>query len=205
MYKNLEKGRSMIEMLGVLAIIGVLSIGGIAGYSKAMEKWKINKTVGEYSMFAANVIRHIDEFNRLNTTVNQYPVVDVVKALGLVPETWEKMNTQDVRDTWGNQVGIFVRSGHLQLEIIQGKENGISSRKFCEAMLRDFAQPLSNVLYMARFMRWTSNSDSYYYGNAYCAEDKKCLRDLTNADINQICNSCVNDENTRYCSLILNF
>ena len=27
-------GRSMIEMLGVLAIIGVLSVGGIAGYSK---------------------------------------------------------------------------------------------------------------------------------------------------------------------------
>ena len=28
-----ESGRSMIEMLGVLAIIGVLSVGGIAGYS----------------------------------------------------------------------------------------------------------------------------------------------------------------------------
>ncbi len=36
-------GRSMIEMLGVLAIIGVLSVGGIAGYSKAMETYKINK------------------------------------------------------------------------------------------------------------------------------------------------------------------
>ncbi|MBS6473139.1 MAG: hypothetical protein KH347_02690 [Acetobacter sp.] len=31
-----ESGRSMIEMLGVLAIIGVLSVGGIAGYSQAM-------------------------------------------------------------------------------------------------------------------------------------------------------------------------
>ena len=29
--KKLESGRSMVEMLGVLAIIGVLSIGGIAG------------------------------------------------------------------------------------------------------------------------------------------------------------------------------
>ena len=29
--KQKEKGRSMVEMLGVLAIIGVLSIGGIAG------------------------------------------------------------------------------------------------------------------------------------------------------------------------------
>ena len=44
MIKN-ENGRSMIEMLGVLAIIGVLSVGGIAGYSKAMMKYKVNKTI----------------------------------------------------------------------------------------------------------------------------------------------------------------
>ena len=50
MYKNFEKGRSMIEMLGVLAIVGVLSVGGIAGYSKAMEKWKLDKAIGDYSM-----------------------------------------------------------------------------------------------------------------------------------------------------------
>lgn len=49
MYKNWEKGRSMIEMLGVLAIIAVLSVGGIAGYSQALEKWKINKTLEGYS------------------------------------------------------------------------------------------------------------------------------------------------------------
>ena len=36
-------GRSMVEMLGVLAIIGVLSVGAIAGYSKAMMKYKLNK------------------------------------------------------------------------------------------------------------------------------------------------------------------
>ena len=43
--KNNQFGRSMVEMLGVLAIIGVLSIGAIAGYNKAMEKHKINKTI----------------------------------------------------------------------------------------------------------------------------------------------------------------
>ena len=42
--KNDQTGRSMVEMLGVLAIIGVLSVGGIAGYSKAMTKFKITKT-----------------------------------------------------------------------------------------------------------------------------------------------------------------
>jgi len=45
-----ESGRSMVEMLGVLAIIGVLSIGGIAGYTMAMNKYQANEIV--------NVIMH---------------------------------------------------------------------------------------------------------------------------------------------------
>ena len=55
MYKIFENGRSMIEMLGVLAIIGVLSVGGITGYSKAMEKFKINKTIQQITEIAANI------------------------------------------------------------------------------------------------------------------------------------------------------
>ena len=51
---NTQDGRSMIEMLGVLAIIGVLSVGGIAGYSKAMMKFKINKTIDQISQIVAN-------------------------------------------------------------------------------------------------------------------------------------------------------
>ena len=42
MKKN-ESGRSMVEMLGVLAIIGVLSIGGIAGYTLAMNRYRANE------------------------------------------------------------------------------------------------------------------------------------------------------------------
>ena len=44
--KNInESGRSMVEMLGVLAIIGVLSIGGIAGYTRAMRNWRANEII----------------------------------------------------------------------------------------------------------------------------------------------------------------
>ena len=35
-----DTGRSMVEMLGTLAIIGVLSIAGIAGYRYALTKYK---------------------------------------------------------------------------------------------------------------------------------------------------------------------
>jgi len=52
---NNENGRSMIEMLGVLAIIGVLSVGGIAGYSKAMQKYRINKTIEQITLIAGNI------------------------------------------------------------------------------------------------------------------------------------------------------
>lgn len=46
MKKN-ETGRSMVEMLGVLAIIGVLSVGGITGYRTAMDRYKANKLINE--------------------------------------------------------------------------------------------------------------------------------------------------------------
>ncbi len=198
-------GRSMIEMLGVLAIIGVLSVGGIAGYSKAMEMFKINKAVGEYSMLAAGLLEHVDYFNNLNKDSTQYPLVETVKALNLVPETWGVESVQYMRDSWGNRLGIFTRSGHFQLEINLGKGNSKSSVKFCEAMMRDFAQPLSDTLYQAYFFRWNHPGTSYY-GDKYCYEsDGECLRNLKLTDINQICKSCVDDESLRYCSLILNF
>ena len=50
-----QSGRSMIEMLGVLAIIGVLSVGGIAGYSKAMSKYRTNKVLDQVSMLITNI------------------------------------------------------------------------------------------------------------------------------------------------------
>ena len=55
--KNLsqETGRSMIEMLGVLAIIGVLSVGGIAGYSMAMSKFKVTKAIDQVQTITTNV------------------------------------------------------------------------------------------------------------------------------------------------------
>ena len=45
-----ERGRSMVEMLGVLAVIGVLSIGGIQGYTYAMNKYRANNVLNEINM-----------------------------------------------------------------------------------------------------------------------------------------------------------
>ena len=54
-----ENGRSMVEMLGVLAIIGVLSVGAIAGYSKAMMKYKLNKHAEAINLLINNVLQLI--------------------------------------------------------------------------------------------------------------------------------------------------
>ncbi len=76
-----ENGRSMVEMLGVLAIIGVLSVGGIAGYSKAMNKYKINKTTDQVSMLVANI-------RTLFSSQGNYDGLDNSAAVkfGVVPE-----------------------------------------------------------------------------------------------------------------------
>ena len=47
-----QSGRSMVEMLGVLAIIGVLSVGGIAGYSLSMRRHRANGVVDLMSKYA---------------------------------------------------------------------------------------------------------------------------------------------------------
>ncbi len=46
-----DSGRSMVEMLGTLAVISVLSIGGIMGYSYAMKKYRSNQIANELIVF----------------------------------------------------------------------------------------------------------------------------------------------------------
>ncbi len=50
-----DSGRSMVEMLGTLAIMGVLAIGGIMGYSYAMKKYRSNQIVNELSVLSNQI------------------------------------------------------------------------------------------------------------------------------------------------------
>lgn len=71
-FKSEQSGRSMVEMLGVLAIIGVLSVGGIAGYSKAMAKFKLSKAMDQVSNVVTNIRTLYSgqpNYNGLTTTV----------------------------------------------------------------------------------------------------------------------------------------
>ncbi len=79
MKKINQNGRSMVEMLGVLAIIGVLSAGGLAGYSKAMFKHKLNSTMDQITMLVTN-IRTV-----YGAQANYEGLADDAISLGIVP------------------------------------------------------------------------------------------------------------------------
>ena len=87
-------GRSMIEMLGVLAIIGVLSVGGISGYTEAMRKYKMNKTI---EIFRASLFR-LMEIDQMKHGGGQEEIsgVDLYVATGLLPEEICDKNYVDI-------------------------------------------------------------------------------------------------------------
>ena len=109
-----QSGRSMIEMLGVLAIIGVLSVGGIAGYSKAMMKYRINKTIEQITLIAGNVrtfFANQPEGNGGYT--GKYVGLDntVIKKAKLVPdEMWDENKTKLI-NPFGGDFELFTHYG----------------------------------------------------------------------------------------------
>ena len=87
--KNAETGRSMVEILGVLASIGVLSIGGIYGYTFAMDKYRANDIIYEVNL-------------RNRDTWNKYQDKDL-------PEAEELDEWADTTQT-GFPIGVYPRS-----------------------------------------------------------------------------------------------
>jgi len=97
----------MIEMLGVLAIIGVLSVGGIAGYSKAMQKYRINKAIEQITLIAGNVRTFFGpQGNYDGLDSGRDTGRAIIKKAKLVPEEmWEDGKTYP-QNVWGNSVGL---------------------------------------------------------------------------------------------------
>jgi len=73
-------GRSMIEMLGVLAIIGVLSIGGLLGYRRAVNNHQANTILDDANRLAF-VIMENDRAYETNDFVDE-ELIDSVTYTG---------------------------------------------------------------------------------------------------------------------------
>ena len=207
-------GRSMIEMLGVLAIIGVLSVGGIAGYSKAMEKWKIDKLMAEYNQLILGLLEYKDD---LQKNVEGEPfLTDLVISLNLMPNTWKKLNGQFLEDSQGNWLEIRYRqadnydiNGHgLIIDFLLGgmetddkgnqKSENFAS-KTCVELYNTILKPLHYTITGARV--WGGNLN-YFAGDRYCTKDYICLADATLSQIHEMCNSC---DRTSRCNVTVFF
>ena len=55
-FRFAQSGRSMVEMLGVVAVVGVLSIGGIMGYSYAVDKYHANQVMNDVNLRGIDLI-----------------------------------------------------------------------------------------------------------------------------------------------------
>ncbi len=207
MSNNSEKGRSMIEMLGVLAIVGVLSVGGIAGYSKAMEKWKINKMIEEYSYLINGLLEYKDNLIKNNPSEGVIYLHDFIRAANLAPSSWITKNTTMMTDAVGNTVVPYLNNQQKFLVMdVHIKTSGEGTPDFaynsCVALFKDIAKPLSQN-FVGIFANYGSES-IHYDGSQYCHQIKdntKCLSDMTLADIDESCKKCINGRNL--CSIVM--
>ena len=67
----------MIEMLGVLTIIGLLMLGGLAGYTIAMNYYKANETVHDVMLRASNVPMMYDNYLDIVNPEHEYIFADL--------------------------------------------------------------------------------------------------------------------------------
>ncbi len=120
-----ESGRSMIEMLGVLAIIGVLSVGGIAGYSKAMLRYRVNKSIEQVSLISQNVRSFFaSQRNYGGLDSANKNGLSLIKKAKLVPEEMIDENNSIVEDgfthniftPFGGGVGLWNDQKGLSVE-----------------------------------------------------------------------------------------
>ncbi len=206
-------GRSMIEMLGVLAIIGVLSVGGIAGYSKAMEKWKINKTIGEYSMLIYGLLEHVDDIKK-NTAggYNNDDLTGLAKALNLIPNSWHIKNNVQALDSMGNQIQIYtnIQANSLTVDFYlggvtytdEGNYSANFSEKLCTEIYNNIAIPLHSAV--ERVSLWQPVSDAVVFdGDKNCTSVRPCLSNLKLDEIHRACSAC--NKSKEICSVTLFF
>ena len=96
-------GRSMVEMLGVLAIIGVLSVGAIAGYSKAMFKYKLNKFSESFNSLINSAIQIGPDLSR-SFSENEIST-EIFYKLNLIPDGMTYKNNR-IYDIFNNSISI---------------------------------------------------------------------------------------------------
>ena len=194
--KFYQYGRSMVEMLGVLAIIGVLSVGAIAGYSKAMMKYKLNKQAEAVNLLIANAMQTSSQLSTAAPDSREYHT-QILDKLNLLPDGIYYDEAQDsLFDIFGNDFKFFSDSRYgYSWALLFHLQNNSSGFEVCQNML-NIAKVYSTEL--VRVIREASDVPSQsLWGDKECNEENTpCLRNMSMDDIYSLCNSIQNDRAT---------
>ena len=189
-----EFGRSMIEMLGVLAIIGVLSVGGIAGYSKAMMKYRINKTIEQITLVAGNVRTFF------STQSNYAGLVDpnVIKKAKLVPdEMWNSSKTA-MENVFGGLFSIYAadKSSNHDGKAFTFEISGLPQEACLEIVSMDWKGNSGGNIMEIAINKESSpgNSAQQYFGNCTSTSNDFCVSDMP-INIESAIGACKEDSN----------
>ena len=189
----------MVEMLGVLAIIGVLSVGAIAGYSKAMMKYKLNRQTEQIGSILDYVTINSDKFTHDSSM--RFSVL--LQKLGVIPVEMIRENsatTDYLYDVFGNQVNLFLNNdgytSYYGLELSIGKNaHEVCLNLFQMAKLR--SANLWHTVFQKDDEQGSMQHAGRAYGDAYCDDTVTCLKDLTLSDMENLCSVC--DDTKSYC------
>ena len=203
-------GRSMVEMLGVLAIIGVLSVGAIAGYSKAMMKYKLNQHAVAVNMLINNILSIKDKLDHSgdnSTYYNQLLYKMNLLPDGIVYQRNDYAPGKELSDIWfKNKIGVYwSKAKWTNADGSQGQDN-IGVIRFSFNPSADGAEVCQNIVIAAKENSanlWQVEVAKYYndtdkghnfignlYGDKYCNNRNKCLRDLDINKLDELCNAC---------------
>ncbi len=197
-----QSGRSMVEMLGVLAIIGVLSVGAIAGYSKAMMKYKLNKQAEQLNTVINAIARNIHSFDNIHAAGGSTPdLTQYFIKMGEIP-TEMIQNTGLLKDVFGMQWASFINTTdtHIFLEGIAPilKTKSADNLAICQNVILTAKENADSILEFNTASKDSGSSVGRLYGNAQCLNGRKCLKDVTLDDIYTICNKQIGTQNATF-------
>ncbi|MBR2137082.1 MAG: type II secretion system protein [Alphaproteobacteria bacterium] len=190
-----QSGRSMIEMLGVLAIIGVLTVGSITGYSKAMRRHLLNKQREQYSYILSAIETHIDTLDIFN--LPSAPTKGFI-TLGWIPEEMIKDDSDYIYDIFKNKISFYrYNTPYSYFGIRTGLTNNHPYEQ-CVNLYQTF-QLYHSSAYQTSIIYDNKRYANIYNGDRYCnGRNEPCIRDLTPAEISSMCHAC---DNTYICGL----
>ncbi|MBO5039142.1 MAG: hypothetical protein J6C85_06805 [Alphaproteobacteria bacterium] len=197
-----ERGRSMIEMLGVLAIVGILSVGGIAGYSKAMYTYRVNKLIDEYTLFISNILLIKEDLVKLASKSGNSAITPLLKDMGFIPNTW-LVNGNYIFDSTSRKILLFKYSENKVLTINyylkdfqNSKRPNKESLLLCQNLWLRIIKPYQDSLWRAWIWREGENN-VLRYGKNFCNTSNNCITDMSLSEITEDCSSCLDEKNCR--------